>query len=65
MLVPLCFVSPPCKTRTSHHIAGDCLVLRRELEILLHETEMPREDYEELSLRLERLQHQAEKQMGL
>jgi len=64
MLVPLRFVSPPCKARTSHHIAGDCIVLRRELESLFQETEMPHADYEELSRRLERLQRQAQRQTG-
>jgi len=59
MLVPLRFVSLPREVRTRHHIVRDCHQLRRELETLLHETEIPLEDYEELSRRLERLQHQA------
>jgi hypothetical protein len=59
MLVPLCFASLPREARTSQHIVRNCRQLRHELETLLHETEIPIEDYEELSLRLERLQHQA------
>ncbi len=59
MLVPLRFVSLPREARTSQHIVRNCSQLRHELKTLLHETEIPIEDYKELSLRLERLQLQA------
>jgi len=61
MLVPLRFLSLPRETRTSHHIARDCHKLRRELDTLFHKTEIPREDFDELSLRLEQILEFAER----
>ena len=60
MLVPLHFVSLTREARTSHHIARDCHTLRRELDTLFHETQIPHEDYAELSLRLDQLLYCAE-----
>jgi ElaB/YqjD/DUF883 family membrane-anchored ribosome-binding protein len=63
MRVPLCFVSRPREARASHHIARDCRQLRQELEALFRETELPHEEFHELSLRLDRLLFQAERRM--
>jgi len=61
MRVPLCFASLPHEARASHHIAQDCRQLRQELEALFRETELPHEEFHELSLRLERILYQAER----
>ena len=59
MLVPDHALSSPGDTRSAHHIARDCHALRRELDALYHQADLPPEDYEELLSRIDRVNHMA------